>query len=43
VETHEQWTRLMDDGCRHFQGFLFGRPQRSGQDPRALIEPRVVA
>ena len=41
VETHEQWTRLMDDGCRHFQGFLFGRPQRSGQDPRALIEPRV--
>ena len=42
VETHEQWTRLVDDGCRHFQGFLFGRPQISTQDPLALMEPRKV-
>lgn len=42
VETHEQWTRLVDDGCRHFQGFLFGRPQVSTSDPLALVEPRQV-
>ena len=37
VETREQWSRLVDDGCRFFQGFLFGRPGRSGADPRELV------
>ena len=42
VETHEQWNRLLDDGCRHFQGFLFGRPQMSTPDPMMLVEARKV-
>ncbi len=37
VETREQWSRLMDDGCRHFQGYLFGRPAASGADPGELV------
>jgi EAL domain-containing protein (putative c-di-GMP-specific phosphodiesterase class I) len=40
VETHEQWTRLLDDGCRHFQGFLFGRLQMSTHDPLASVDSR---
>ena len=42
VETHEQWTRLLDDGCRNFQGFLFGRPQMSTPDPMTLVAARKV-
>ena len=26
VETEEQRNLLLSNGCRHFQGFLFGRP-----------------
>jgi len=26
VETAEQFAMLMDEGCSHFQGYLFGRP-----------------
>ena len=37
VETGEQWSRLLDDGCRYFQGFLFGRPGPSVADPRDLV------
>nr|WP_314539346.1 EAL domain-containing protein [uncultured Massilia sp.] len=29
VETHEQFLRLQAEGCSHFQGYLFGRPQSS--------------
>jgi diguanylate cyclase (GGDEF)-like protein/PAS domain S-box-containing protein len=36
VETEAQWRRLLDDGCRLFQGFLFGRPQAPPPDPRHL-------
>ena len=42
VETQEQWSRLLDDGCRYFQGFLFGRPQRSSDDPRSLVTARAA-
>jgi diguanylate cyclase (GGDEF)-like protein/PAS domain S-box-containing protein len=27
VETEAQYTRLKEEGCSHFQGYLFGRPQ----------------
>ena len=27
VETEEQLQRLMEEGCSHFQGYLFGRPE----------------
>lgn len=27
VETEEQFRRLMEEGCSHFQGYLFGRPE----------------
>lgn len=27
VETEEQFRRLTEEGCSHFQGYLFGRPQ----------------
>jgi diguanylate cyclase (GGDEF)-like protein/PAS domain S-box-containing protein len=37
VETREQWSRLMEDGCRHFQGYLFGRPHPSSHDPGDLV------
>ena len=29
VETPEQFLRLQEEGCSHFQGYLFGRPQSS--------------
>jgi len=38
VETEAQWNRLLEDGCRYFQGFLFGRPQLASDDPRHLSE-----
>lgn len=27
VETEEQFRRLLEEGCSHFQGYLFGRPE----------------
>ena len=36
IETEEIWHRLAEDGCRYFQGYLFGRPQRAGADPLDL-------
>ena len=40
VETEAQLRRLHDDGCRWFQGFLFGRPQLPPADPRTLHRTR---
>ena len=37
VETEEQYQRLQDMGCRHFQGYLFGRPM-----PVSEFEQRLV-
>jgi diguanylate cyclase (GGDEF)-like protein/PAS domain S-box-containing protein len=31
VETHSQRQFLVDNGCRHFQGYLFGRPEPINQ------------
>lgn len=42
VETHEQMARLVDDGCRFFQGFLFGRPAPSPTDPLDLAGVSAV-
>jgi diguanylate cyclase (GGDEF)-like protein/PAS domain S-box-containing protein len=36
VETHEQFLRLQAEGCSHFQGYLFGRPQSSDRRLQAL-------
>ncbi len=36
VETKEQYTRLLDIGCRHFQGYLFGRPMPVDEFERLL-------
>lgn len=38
VETKEQWERLRQDGCRFFQGYLFGRPMAPASDPGRLAE-----
>jgi diguanylate cyclase (GGDEF)-like protein len=43
VETSEQMSRLIDDGCRHFQGFLFGRPGPATIDPAELVEARTIS
>ena len=41
VETEEQFQRLMDEGCSHFQGYLFGRPEAA--ENRVLhLEERVA-
>ena len=37
VETESQYHRLQDMGCRHFQGYLFGRPM-----PVSEFEQRLV-
>ena len=42
VETIEQWARLRDDGCRYFQGYLFGRPRSPSPDPGALVERKTA-
>jgi diguanylate cyclase (GGDEF)-like protein/PAS domain S-box-containing protein len=41
VETHEQFLRLQAEGCTHFQGFLFGRPQPSENRLKRLDPPAV--
>ena len=37
VETMDQWHRLMDDDCAHFQGYLFGRALPPTDDPQDLM------
>ncbi|MDX1933224.1 MAG: EAL domain-containing protein [Capsulimonadales bacterium] len=41
VETKEQYGRLLDDGCRFFQGFYFARPKPAPGDPRRLVDRPV--
>jgi diguanylate cyclase (GGDEF)-like protein/PAS domain S-box-containing protein len=36
VETREQFVRLQAEGCTHFQGFLFGRPEPAAQRVQAF-------
>ena len=36
VETEEQFRRLKAEGCSHFQGFLFGRPEAAENRMREL-------
>lgn len=43
VETEAQLKRLLDDGCRWFQGFWFGQPQAPPRDPRQLTGDRSLA
>jgi len=35
--------RLIDDGCRFFQGHLFGGPMASTVDPTELVEARIAS
>lgn len=35
--------RLIDDGCRFFQGYLFGRPMASTVDPSELVDARIAS
>ncbi|WP_207393309.1 putative bifunctional diguanylate cyclase/phosphodiesterase [Duganella aceris] len=37
VETQEQLARLQAEGCTHFQGFLFGRPEPAQQRLRRVV------
>ena len=43
VETTAQMSLLGADGCRFYQGYLFGRPVASSADPLELLEVRTVA
>nr|WP_329611020.1 EAL domain-containing protein [Pseudomonas sp. KNUC1026] len=36
VETREQYERLREEGCSHFQGYLFGKPVPAGQRLKRL-------
>jgi EAL domain-containing protein (putative c-di-GMP-specific phosphodiesterase class I) len=36
IETREIWQRLVDKGCRYFQGYYFGRPRSAPNDPGEL-------
>lgn len=42
VETEQQWTRLVEDHCRHFQGFLFGHPVPPPTEVAGLISPHAA-
>ena len=37
VETESQYHRLRDMGCRHFQGYLFGRPMPVNEFEQRLV------
>ncbi|WP_208278960.1 sensor domain-containing protein [Massilia oculi] len=39
VETEEQLRRLMEEGCSHFQGYLFGRPEAAENRMQRLDSP----
>ena len=39
VETCEQYRRLQEEGCTHFQGYLFGRPARGDQRVQSVALP----
>lgn len=39
VETEEQLRRLMEEGCSHFQGYLFGRPEAAENRIQHLDRP----
>ena len=41
VETEEQLRRLMEEGCSHFQGYLFGRPEAAENRMQRLDWPVV--
>ncbi|OIJ40220.1 diguanylate cyclase domain protein [Massilia timonae] len=41
VETEEQLQRLMEEGCSHFQGYLFGRPEAAENRMQRLDWPAV--
>jgi diguanylate cyclase (GGDEF)-like protein/PAS domain S-box-containing protein len=38
VETEEQFLRLKEEGCSHFQGYLFGRPQSAQNRARDVSD-----
>ncbi|HBF52201.1 MAG TPA: GGDEF domain-containing protein, partial [Massilia sp.] len=39
IETCEQYRRLREEGCTHFQGYLFGRPARNDQRVETVVLP----
>ncbi|WP_217645567.1 putative bifunctional diguanylate cyclase/phosphodiesterase [Oceanisphaera psychrotolerans] len=41
VETEDQRSGLLDIGCRHFQGYLFGRPMSLEEFERLLVVPEA--
>ena len=43
VETCEQYRRLREEGCTHFQGYLFGRPARGDERVREVALPGKTA
>jgi EAL domain-containing protein (putative c-di-GMP-specific phosphodiesterase class I) len=41
VETGEQLQRLLENGCTHYQGYLFGHPVPAMQF-ESLLQQRVL-
>ena len=42
VETHEQRQLLIEIGCTHFQGYLFGEPKPIGDFEKLLNQPVLI-
>jgi EAL domain-containing protein (putative c-di-GMP-specific phosphodiesterase class I) len=36
IETSDVWERLVEHGCRYFQGYYFGRPRPASDNPDDL-------
>jgi EAL domain-containing protein (putative c-di-GMP-specific phosphodiesterase class I) len=42
VETNEQRQLLIEIGCTHFQGYLFGKPKPIDEFQKLLTQPALI-